>query len=151
MIPGTPPAPSGLTRFARVKEEEVELAMRQTPCKRRFCRLCQLAGHSKDDSMQQTHDTSLCKEPEEGVEKKLATEVTALALPSSAPTPPPAPEEQPPKRQKSQTAPAGAPSFGGVVLDVTRMVSFSATGYIFAGGPVGATIGFAAACVKSVL
>ena len=37
-----------------------------------------------------------------------------------------------------------------MALNMSRMVAFSMTGYIFAGGPFGASVGFVTACMGAV-
>mmetsp|Transcript_9088 Transcript_9088/g.9965 ORF Transcript_9088/g.9965 Transcript_9088/m.9965 type:complete len:91 (-) Transcript_9088:90-362(-) len=37
-----------------------------------------------------------------------------------------------------------------LALDLGRMVAFSLTGYVVAGGPTGASVGFATACAHSL-
>eukprot|EP00439_Symbiodinium_sp_Y106_P050026 s1080_g6.t1 len=77
-------------------------------------------------------------------EEALATEAESQAPRAEVPVN----ISKPSKSSKPKTSKGG---LFGVILDVTRLAAFSITGYVLAGGPLGATIGFSTACAKSLM
>mmetsp|Transcript_34963 Transcript_34963/g.62993 ORF Transcript_34963/g.62993 Transcript_34963/m.62993 type:complete len:163 (-) Transcript_34963:156-644(-) len=122
---------------------------------RHFCRLCPQAKavQQRAEAIQEKA-AKQCKEMMVAVQKaELRAESAEKGLAERM-----APErrsreeeEQDPGPEKKKARKCVAAGIGGVVVDVSRMAAFSVTGYILGGGPVGATIGFAAACAKSMM
>eukprot|EP00437_Effrenium_voratum_P024992 CAMPEP_0181412348 /NCGR_PEP_ID=MMETSP1110-20121109/8372_1 /TAXON_ID=174948 /ORGANISM="Symbiodinium sp., Strain CCMP421" /LENGTH=133 /DNA_ID=CAMNT_0023535051 /DNA_START=66 /DNA_END=467 /DNA_ORIENTATION=+ len=91
--------------------------------------------------------------PESGTPKRPRTEIlepVATETESQAPRAEALPRNiaKPSKSTKPKTSKGG---LFGVILDVTRLATFSITGYVLAGGHLGATIGFSTACAKSLM
>mmetsp|Transcript_45257 Transcript_45257/g.81388 ORF Transcript_45257/g.81388 Transcript_45257/m.81388 type:complete len:176 (-) Transcript_45257:87-614(-) len=123
-----------------------------------FCRSCQRnkAEHEKEQNRCKALLSELAAAREQAAAAQAAAEAckeeekegTEEAKEASAEEEEEEEQEERPKKRRKMSAASG---LGGVVVDVARLATFSATGYILAGGPVGATIGFTAACAKAIL